>query len=98
MPVIVWRRFDHHRNKLHNQIARKLKEDPAATLPEPDTADRATWPGKHHPVHASVIVGFNDLRKEVLFLESWAGVTTPRRMRYEEMEGTATWAFYFRNR
>lgn len=97
LPVIVWRRFDHRRNALHNRLARDYAQDPSAELPVPDAEDRATWPGKKHPVHASVIVGFNDQRKEVLFLESWAGFTVPRRMRYEEMESTATWAFYFRN-
>ncbi|MFK7909520.1 MAG: C39 family peptidase [Akkermansiaceae bacterium] len=98
MPVIVWRKFDYRRNQLHNKISRRMIKDPHAKLPEPNADDRAKWPGKDHPVHASVIVGFNDERKEVLFLESWAGVTSPRRMRYEEMEATATWAFYFRNR
>ena len=97
IPVIVWRRFDHRRNRLHHQVSLGLEKDPSVMLPEPDASDRATWPGKKHPVHASVIVGFNDQRKEVLFLESWAGVKTPRRMRYEEMEATATWVFYFRN-
>ena len=97
LPVVVWRKFDYKRNALHNRVARSYLRDSSVTLPEPDAKERATWPGKKHPVHASVIVGFNDERKEVLFLESWAGFTEPRRMRYEEMEATATWVFYFRN-
>ncbi|BDS05137.1 hypothetical protein NT6N_01770 [Oceaniferula spumae] len=95
LPVVVWRRFDFQRNQMHIKLAQKFAEDPNALLPEPDTADRATWPGDEHPVHASVIVGFNDKRKEVLFIESWAGQSVPRRMRYEELEATATMVFYF---
>lgn len=95
LPVIVWRRFDFRRNQTHLQFSRQHAQDPTSQLPEPDAADRATWPGEKHPVHASVIVGFNDQRKEVLFLESWAGQSVPRRMRYEELEATATMVFYF---
>lgn len=94
-PVVVWRRFDFSRNQTHIKFAHQFARDPAATLPKPDATDRASWPGEKHPVHASVIVGFNDKRKEVLFMESWAGQSVPRRMRYEELEATATMVFYF---
>ena len=95
LPVVVWRRFDFRRNQSHIKFADQLARDPSAQLPEPDSSDRETWPGDKHPVHASVIVGFNDKRKEVLFMESWAGQSVPRRMRYEELEATATMVFYF---
>ena len=97
LPVLVWRKFDYQRNALHHRITKLHLKDPSVQLPAPTPKDRASWPGKNHPVHASVIVGFNDKRKEVLFLDSWAGISVPRRMRYEEMEATATWVFYFRN-
>ena len=95
LPVVVWRKFDFKRNLTHVRFARSYARDATAKLPEPDEADRATWPGEKHPVHASVIIGFNDERKEVIFLESWAAQAIPRRMRYEELEETATMAFYF---
>lgn len=96
MPVVVWRRFDYERNALHTRVSRMFERDGVTKFPKLEAGERASWPGKKHPVHASVIVGYNDERKEVLFLESWKGMTKPRRMRYEEMEATATWAFYFR--
>lgn len=95
LPVVVWRRFDFSRNRTHIKFASRYAQDSSLTLPEPNEEDRATWPGEQHPVHASVIVGFNDQRREVLFLESWAGQSVPRRMRYEELEATATMVFYF---
>ncbi|MGB0775022.1 MAG: C39 family peptidase [Akkermansiaceae bacterium] len=98
MPIVVWRRFDSGRNTLHSQFARRYLKDKSLTLPLANQQDRASWPGEKHPVHASVIVGFNDERKEVLFLESWAGQSIPRRMRYEELEATATMVFYFKGK
>lgn len=98
LPVIVWRRYDHRRNMLHTRVANQFSKGKEDVFPEPDANERKSWPGKNHPVHASVIVGFNDQRKEVLFLESWAGLGVPKRMRYEELEATATWAFYFKTR
>ena len=95
LPVVVWRRFDFKRNLTHVKFARSHARNNSLILPLPDEADRATWPGGDHPVHASVIIGFNDERKEVIYLESWAGQSIPRRMRYEEIEATATMVFYF---
>ena len=94
-PVVVWRRFDFSRDRMHVKFSAQHARDNAATLPVPNEADRATWPGDKHPVHASVVMGFNDERKEVLLLESWAGQAVPKRMRYEELEATVTMAFYF---
>lgn len=95
-PVIVWRRFSHERDQFHTRHARSHAQDPALRIPPPTPEERATWPGDDDPVHASVIVGYNDGHNEVLFLESWAGLDVPRRMRAEELEATATMAFYFK--
>ena len=42
------------------------------------------------------IVGYNADRREVLFVESWAGMKIPRRMCAEEMAATAYLTFYFK--
>ncbi|MEZ5305325.1 MAG: C39 family peptidase [Verrucomicrobiales bacterium] len=86
IPVIVWRKFDPRRDALHQ----------SGNLPEPTREDEATWPGKAAPNHASVITGFNAERKEVIFMESWGEHTRGRRMRAEEMEGTAYVTFFFK--
>ncbi|MEK7949537.1 C39 family peptidase [Luteolibacter soli] len=97
MPVIVWRRFSFERNELHTRFMRQLSRDPAATLPDPaNAAERATWPTESAPLHASVVVGYNPERKEVLFLESWTGRDKPRRMRVEEMAATSYLCFVFK--
>jgi hypothetical protein len=97
LPVIVWRRFSFERNELHNRFMRQLARDPSATLPDPaNAAERATWPTETAPLHASVVVGYNPDRKEVLFLESWTGRDKPRRMRVEEMAATANLCFVFK--
>ena len=96
-PVIVWRRFSHERNTLHSGFMREFSEDPSATLPDPAVpAERASWPGEDAPMHASVIVGYHAGRKEFLFLESWTGNDTPRRMRAEELVATTDLSFVFR--
>lgn len=96
-PVIVWRRFSHQRDALHTRFARTLAHNPAATLPNPaDPAERASWPGSDAPLHASVLVGHHDSRREFLFLESWSGKDTPRRMHAEELAATAYLTFVFR--
>ncbi|MCW1924538.1 C39 family peptidase [Luteolibacter arcticus] len=96
-PVIVWRRFSHDRNQLHTRFMRQLSRDPAATLPDPAAAaERASWPGETAPLHASVVVGYNAERKEVLFLESWTGRDKPRRMRVEELAATTDLCFVFK--
>ncbi|MCW1885668.1 hypothetical protein OKA04_13090 [Luteolibacter flavescens] len=97
MPVIVWRRFSHERNQLHTRFMRQVARDESATLPNPaDAAERASWPGDSAPLHASVVVGYNPERKEVLFLESWTGRDKPRRMRVEELAATTYLCFVFK--
>lgn len=51
---------------------------------------------KRSPLHASVIIGYNDERKEVIFLESWEGKSRPRRMPVTEIAHTADLTFAFR--
>jgi hypothetical protein len=41
-------------------------------------------------------MGYNAGRKEFLFLESWTGRDTPRRMRVEELTATTDLSFVFR--
>lgn len=96
LPVIVWRRFSHERNQVHTEETRQADRNPSYSLPAPDDAIRATWPDTNAPLHASVVVGYNQDRREVLFLESWAGMDTPRRMRAEELAATAYLTFYFK--
>ena len=96
-PVIVWRRFSHERDQLHGRFLRQYTRDPSATLPDPATpGERASWPGKDAPLHASVITGYHQERREFLFLESWTGRDVPRRMRAEEMIATCYLAFVFK--
>lgn len=92
LPVVVWRRFSAERNDLHSRFARR----PSATLPDPaNPQERASWPDSDAPLHASVLVGYNDERREFHFLESWSGRDIPRRMRTEELEATAYLSFVF---
>ena len=95
-PVVVWRRFSQERNQLHTRFAQTLAKDPTATLPDPaQPAERASWPAADAPLHASVLTGYNRERHEFLFLESWTGHDTPRRMRAEELAATSYLAFTF---
>lgn len=95
-PVIVWRRFSHERDQIHTRFARDYARDPRATLPDPSqAAERASWPDGNAPLHASVLTGYHDGRREFLFLESWTGRDTPRRMRAEELAATAYLTFVF---
>ena len=96
-PVIVWRRFSKERDQLHNRFLGEFRENPSAKLPDPATpGERASWPGKDAPLHASVITGYHPERREFLFLESWTGRDVPRRMRAEEMIATCYLAFVFK--
>ena len=95
-PVVVWRRFSQERNQLHTRFAQTLAGNPAATLPDPaQLAERASWPAADAPLHASVLTGYNRERHEFLFLESWTGRDTPRRMRAEELAATSYLTFIF---
>lgn len=96
LPVIVWRRFSHERDALHTRFAAQLRRDPASRLPDPvSDLERRSWPGESAPLHASVIVGYHPGRGECLFLESWTGNDTPRRMSLAELEATAYKTFAF---
>ena len=93
MPVIVWRRWGQDRDRLHTRISRDVEEGEEASFPP---LDLQALPNDKSPLHASVLVGFNDERKEVIFLESWAGRTKPRRMPIAELDATAYYTFSFR--
>jgi hypothetical protein len=93
MPVIVWRRWGQDRDRLHTRISRDVEDGGESKFPP---LDFKTLPNAESPLHASVVVGFNDGRKEVLFLESWAGQTKPRRMPIAELDATAYYTFSFR--
>lgn len=94
IPVMVWRRFDIERNRLHTGWRRGRGERVFA-LPEPDANDQAKWPGAGAPAHASVITGYNPERNEFIFSESWGEHASGKRIREEELAATAYYAFYF---
>ena len=89
-------RFSTERDRAHTRHARRHNQDPALALPSPCQQERDTYPNEDAPLHASVLVGFNADNNELLFVESWAGLGFPRRMRVEEMEATAYLTFCFR--
>ena len=93
MPVIVWRRWGQDRDRLHTRISRDVEDGGESKFPP---LDFKTLPNAESPLHASVVVGFNDGRKEVLFLESWAGQNKPRRMPAAELDATGYYTFCFR--
>ena len=93
LPAIVWRRWSQDRDYLHTIFARKFEKDPTAILPKADAGDRESWPTDRAYNHASVITGFNRERGEIIFSESWTEQFRNRRMRFEEMEGTAYYTF-----
>jgi hypothetical protein len=94
MPVIVWRRWDRTRDQLHTRISKALSNGQAVTFPD---VDPRALPSKEKrsPVHASVIIGYNDERQEVIFLESWESLKEPRRMPVREMSSTSDYLFLF---
>ena len=93
-PVIVFRRWNQERDYLHTTFAQRFAGDPAAELPRPDANDQKTWPKREGFAHASIINGYNAKRREVIFSESWSETARHRRMRTEELEGTAYLAYY----
>ncbi|MDA7881590.1 C39 family peptidase [Akkermansiaceae bacterium] len=92
MPVIVWRRWGQDRDRMHTRISRAVDAGEDSQYGE---LDRQSLPNDSSPLHASVLVGYNDERKEVLFLESWAGQTKPRRMPVAELDATDYYTFLF---
>ena len=96
VPVLVWRRWTQERDFLHTAFARRFAKDPTLQLPRADAADREMWPGKDDYSHATVITGYNQERGELIFTESWSERERNRRMRAEEMIGTAYYTFFLR--
>lgn len=87
LPVLVWRKFDSKRDRLHRG---------RGALPEPDELDRASWPGQGEPNHASVITGYHAERRELIFSDSWGEHARDKHMRVEEMKATVYLTFCFR--
>ncbi len=95
MPVIVWRRWDQTRDRLHSKVSREVLRGKESRFERPDE-EALPSKKKRSPLHASVIIGFNDERNEVIFLESWVENAAPRRMPVSEMAFTADLTFAFR--
>ena len=91
MPVIVWRRWSRDRDREHQRVSAQLDQGEDVSF----SNDSSSYPDEKSPLHASVIIGFNDQRKEVIFLESWAGQSRARRMLIREIEATAYLTFCF---
>ena len=94
MPVIVWRRWDRERDRLHSKVSREFTRGSDGKFERPD---EKVMPSKKKgsPLHASVVIGYNDERKEIIFLESWNGDASPRRMPVSEIAHTADLTFAF---
>ncbi|HSI61569.1 MAG TPA: C39 family peptidase, partial [Candidatus Saccharimonadia bacterium] len=95
MPVVVFRRWAQERDYIHSVYSAKIARGEKAELPVASMEDRKSWPGRDAPAHASIINGYRDDRREVIFTESWGPQARNRRMRYEELEGTTYYAVYF---
>jgi hypothetical protein len=93
-PAIAFRRWSQERDFIHTAFAKRFLKDPLATLPKPDLNDQKSWPTRDDFAHSSLITGYNAARREVIFTESWGEYSRNRRMRIEEMEGTAYFAYY----
>lgn len=95
LPVIVWRRWDRDRDQLHTKISRQVAAGKKVQY-ESAREDLLPSEDKNSPVHASVIIGYNDKRQEIIFLESWGQKAFPRRMPVSEISHTADFTFAFR--
>lgn len=96
-PVLIWRRYDADRDRLHSHFAARYAKDSNAQLPAADdSGEVSSWPDEEAPGHASIVTGYNAERGEVIFLESWGEHTRGRRMRKEELEATGYMVFYFK--
>jgi hypothetical protein len=95
MPVVVFRRWSQERDYLHSAYSARIARGEKAELPVASMEDRKSWPGKDAPAHASIINGYREDRREVIFTESWGPQARNRRMRYEELEGTSYYVVYF---
>lgn len=92
LPVIVWRRWSRDRDRQHSVVTRAFANGGEAAWGD---LGQVNFPTEKSPLHASVIVGFNEERNEFLFLESWAGLKGPRRMPVQELDATAYLTFCF---
>ena len=95
LPLVVFRRWAQERDYIHSTYSAQIARGQKAELPQPGMEDRKTWPGRDAPAHASIINGYRDDKREVVFTESWGQQARNRRMRYEEMEATSYYAVYF---
>ena len=94
LPVIVWRRWSKERDRRHSLVTRSVSAGGSSAWGE---LDEQALPDESSPLHASVIVGFNEERDEFLFLESWAKLNGPRRMPVQELDKTAYLTFCFQH-
>lgn len=94
LPVIVWRRWSRERDRQHSAITRSVSAGGSDTWGD---LNDIVFPNEDSPLHASVIVGFNEERNEFLFLESWAKLKGPRRMPEQELDSTAYLTFCFQH-
>lgn len=94
LPVIVWRRWSPERDRLHTAMTRRWDAGKPAPWGE---LTLQSLPTEEAPLHASVIVGFHEDRDEFLFLESWTGLDSPRRMLAGELDATAYLTFCFQH-
>ncbi len=92
MPVIVWRRWSRERDHEHRRVSSEIARGNETTFSQ---SASSAYPDESAPLHASVIIGYNDERKEILFLESWAGQARARRMPVSEIDATAYLTFCF---
>ena len=91
-PVVVWRRWSQERDQLHTRITQEFAKGKEPNWGE---LNKEAWPNEESPLHASVVVGFNQERNEFLMMESWQGQETPRRIPVKELAHTAYLTFCF---
>ena len=94
LPVIVFRRWSQERDYIHTLHTQRLSRGEASELPASGIEDRRLWPGKDALAHASIVNGYHSGRGEVILTESWGQEARNRRMRWEELEGTAYYVIY----
>lgn len=94
LPVIVFRRWSQERDYIHTLHTQRLAKGEDSELPVAGIEDRRSWPGKDALAHASIMNGYHGGRGEVILTESWGQEARNRRMRWEELEGTAYYVIY----
>ena len=96
-PLIVWHTVSEKRLKQLEEYMIRFDLDPHFELP-PASADRKNWALlQNGPVggHGSLITGYNKLRGEYIYTDSWGEENRNKRMRTEELEATTFHAFVF---